>query len=170
MTTLFSCCFYSFFCILSQENLPGAPRQWPLYSLLNYYNSLLDETISQMLKKHNASHVCYTITALVTTADEGNHMVKVKTVRLPQTLPLWASSHSFAPSPRQPVTTPRQSLRIIINLNKRTDKSRGGFIEKYISVRWQGAEQRLLDTTPTHSIVLKKEWENGSTASSFLHK
>ncbi len=57
-------------------------------------------------------------------------MVKVKTVRLPQTLPLRSSSHFSAPSPRQPVTTPRQSLHIIINLSERTDKSKGGFKEK----------------------------------------
>lgn len=32
----------------------------------------------------------------------------------------WSSSRFSAPSPRQPVTTPQHSLRIIINLNKGT--------------------------------------------------
>lgn len=43
-----------------------------------------------------------------------------KTVRLPQNPLEWSSSRFSAPSPRQPVTTPQHSLRIIINLNKGT--------------------------------------------------
>lgn len=43
-----------------------------------------------------------------------------KTARLPQNPLEWSSSRFSAPSPRQPVTTPQHSLRIIINLNKGT--------------------------------------------------
>lgn len=49
--------------------------------------------------KPSSSLDCHTLTVLVAISDEGNQMLKVKTARLPQTLPLRSSSHFSAVSP-----------------------------------------------------------------------
>lgn len=145
---LLNCCFYSFFWLLSQENLSGHLSSDPCTLYLTAINPSWMETISLTLKKHSA--IC-------------RHSWRRKSHGKGHNSPPATNASSlvqFSHLCLVSSTACHYTSTVTVQFYQPEQKDGQEQRRIYREIN-QGAEQRLLDMTPTHSIVQEK---NGKMA------